>query len=264
MDIGHILTATLLVAAVGLIIGILLGYAGKIFHVEVNEKELRIREALPGNNCGACGYAGCDGLAEAIAKGEAPSNACPVGGKETAIKVGEITGEICDVVRTTAFVKCAGDCDKAKNKYEYSGSKSCQDAIVVTGNGPKACEYGCMGFADCVRACEFDAIHIINSIAYVDKEKCVSCAKCVIACPKNLIEIVPYHSNQKVMCNSKDPGKKVKTNCDIGCIACKICEKNCEFDAIHVVDNIAKVDYDKCTNCGVCAKKCPVKVITNI
>lgn len=261
MSITGIIIATIVVGGTGLIIGLLLGFAGKAFEVEVDEKEIAIREALPSNNCGGCGYAGCDALAKAIASGEALPNACPVGGAEVANKIADILGIEVSVVKNVAFVKCSGNCEKAGNRFEYYGEEDCTQAALSTGGGPKACTYGCMGFGSCVKACEFDAIHIIDGIAFVDKEKCVACGKCVKACPKKLIEIVPYDNKYFVACNSNDFGKDVKAVCQAGCIGCKICEKTCKFDAIHVENNIAKIDYSKCKNCGACAMKCPAKVI---
>lgn len=256
-----ILIAACVVGGTGIIIGLLLGFAGKAFEVKVDEKEIAIRENLPGNNCGGCGYAGCDALAKAIAGGEAEANACPVGGAEVAQKIAEIMGSMVEVTKRVAFVKCIGDCEKAKDRFNYYGNEDCNQAALSTGGGPKACTYGCMGFGSCVKVCEFDAIHIENGIAVVDIEKCVACGKCIKECPKKLIELVPYEQKQKVACNSNEFGKDVKAVCQAGCIGCKLCEKNCEFDAIKVENNIAHIDYDKCTNCGKCKEKCPVKVI---
>lgn len=264
MDVTGILVACLVVGITGLIMGILLGVAGKAFAVDVNEKEVQVREVLPGSNCGGCGYAGCDAMAEAIAKGDAPANGCPVGGEAVAKKVAEIMGTEVSTTKYVAYVKCSGDCEAAPLKYDYSGNMSCKEAVYVTGGGPKKCSYGCMGLGSCVKVCDFGAISIVNGIAVVDKEKCVSCGKCIKTCPKKLIELVPYKSKVHVACSSKDKGVIVKQACKNGCIGCKLCEKNCKFDAIHVEDNVAHINYEKCINCGVCAMKCPTKVIQKI
>lgn len=262
MSITGIIIAAVIVGATGLIIGLFLGVAGEKLEVEVDEKELLIRDALPGNNCGGCGYAGCDALAKAIADGEAEVSACPVGGSPVADRIGEIMGvEAGDTVREIAFVKCAGTCDKTKQNYEYHGVEDCKMLAFVPGGGPKTCDYGCMGYGSCVRVCPFDAIHIVDGIAKVEKEKCKACGKCIAECPKKLIELVPYEAKHLVQCNSKDKGKDVMKGCSVGCIACKMCEKVCEFDAIKVVDNIAHIDYNKCTYCGKCVEKCPKKII---
>lgn len=261
MNISGIIIATCIVAGTGIVIGLLLGIAGKAFEVEIDEKETAIRDSLPGNNCGGCGYAGCDALAKAIASGEAEANACPVGGAAVAEKIAKIIGTSVEVEKKVAFVKCSGDCEKATERFNYYGNGDCKQATLSTGGGPKACTYGCMGFGSCVKVCEFDAIHVVNGIAMVDKEKCVACGKCIRECPKQLIELVPYEQKQIVVCNSKDFGKEVKDVCKAGCIGCKMCERNCEFNAVHVENNIAHIDYDKCTNCGKCKEKCPVKVI---
>ena len=262
MNISAILLAMVVVGGTGLLIAILLGIASEKFKVPVDEKEVAIRAELPGNNCGGCGYAGCDGLAKAIANGEAPVNGCPVGGAAAAEKISAIMGvEAGEFVKKVAFVKCAGTCDKAKQEYEYHGLKDCVMINMMQDGGPKACNYGCLGEGSCVAACPFDAIHIVNGVALVDKEACKACGKCIEACPKKLIELVPYEQKHLVQCSSRDKGKDVMAACSVGCIGCKMCEKVCEFDAVKVIDNIAHIDPEKCTNCGKCAEKCPKKII---
>lgn len=254
--------ATAIVAGVGLFIGLFLGFAAKTFEVKVDEREIQVRELLPGANCGGCGYPGCDGLAAAIAKGEAPADACPVANREAHAKIAEVMGTVIEEKeKMVAFVKCAGTCDKTQVKYEYYGVWDCNKAALVPGGGNKKCSYGCMGYGSCVRACAFDAIHIINGIAVVDKEKCTGCSACTAQCPNKLIEMVPAPARHLVACSSLDKGKDVKAACQVGCIGCKLCVKACEYDAITVENNLARIDYGKCTNCGKCAAVCPVKII---
>lgn len=254
--------ATLLISVTGIIIGIFLGVAAKRLEVEVDEKELLVRELLPGNNCGACGYPGCDNLAQAIASGNAPANACPVANSKAHEGIAEVMGtNIEEGEKQVAFVKCAGTCDKTKVKYNYYGIPDCKKAAFTPGKGPKQCGYGCTGFGSCVKVCQFDAIHVIDGVAVVDKEKCTSCGLCIKECPNHLIELVPYETGHFVRCNSKDKGKDVKAACSIGCIGCMMCVKACEFEAVTVENNLARIDYAKCTNCGKCAQKCPTKVI---
>lgn len=177
-------------------------------------------------------------------------------------KIGEIMGqEAGEQVHQVAFVKCAGTCDKAQQEYEYHGLGDCIMANMMQDGGPKACNYGCLGEGSCVKACPFDAIHVVDGVAVVDKEACKACGKCIAVCPKHLIELVPYDQKHLVQCSSKDKGKDVMKACSVGCIGCKMCEKVCEFDAVKVVDNIAHIDPEKCTNCGACAQKCPKKII---
>ena len=257
-----IIIAAAVVGILGILIGIFLGIASEKFKVEVDEKEILVRNELPGNNCGGCGYAGCDALAKAIAAGQAEVGACPVGGASTAEKIGAIMGVAGGTAeKKVAFVKCKGTCDKTKVQYNYYGVDDCKKESVVPGAGEKACTYGCMGYGSCVKACAFDAIHVVDGVAVVDKEKCVACGKCVSSCPNHLIELVPYKAEHLVQCSSHDKGKDVKSVCESGCIGCTLCTKQCEFDAIHMEDNLAVIDYEKCTNCGKCAEKCPVKVI---
>lgn len=260
-----IILAAAVVGGTGLVIAVLLGVASEKFKVPVDQKEIDVRACLPGNNCGGCGYAGCDGLAKAIAAGEAPVGACPVGGAAVADQIAAIMGvEAGSAEKQVAFVKCAGTCEKAKTKYIYSGNEDCISAVSVPGSGPKACEFGCAGFGSCVKVCDFDAIHVVDGIAVVNPENCVACGKCVATCPKSLIELIPYSvskENVKVQCNSKAFGKQVKEVCSVGCIGCKMCTRVCETGAITVENNIAHIDYEKCTNCGACAQKCPSKII---
>ena len=188
-------------------------------------------------------------------------NACPVGGESCATKIAKVMGkEAVEVERKVAFVKCAGDCEKTKTKFDYYGIKECNMAAMVAG-GNKSCEYGCLGYGSCVDACKFNAITIENELAIVDKDACTSCGQCIVVCPRNIIEMIPYKAIQVVKCVSKDKGPVVRKNCDVGCIACKICEKNCPYDAIKVIDFCAKIDYSLCVNCGICVEKCPRDII---
>ncbi|MDE6312205.1 MAG: RnfABCDGE type electron transport complex subunit B [Lachnospiraceae bacterium] len=262
MSITGIIIAALVIAVIGLLLGLFLGAAGEKFKVEVDEKEVAVRAELPGNNCGGCGYAGCDGLAAAIAKGKAEVSACPVGGDACAKKIGEIMGISAKESKPmTAFVKCAGTCDKTKQDYQYYGVEDCKMLSFVPNGGPKTCNYGCLGFGSCVKVCPFDAIHIVDGVAKVDSDRCKACKKCIAECPKNLIELVPKDSSHLVQCSSKDRGVDVMKGCSVGCIGCKLCEKICETGAITVVDNVAHIDPEKCNNCGKCAEKCPKKII---
>lgn len=257
-----ILLAAIIVGVVGLIVGFLLVTAGEKFKVEVDEKEVAVRAELPGNNCGGCGYPGCDGLAAAIAKGEAPVNACPVGGAPVAAKISAVMGvEAGDTVKKVAFVHCAGDCDHAQDKCNYFGLEDCRGAAAIPGRGTKKCINGCMGFGTCVKACQFDAIHVVNGVAVVDRSKCVGCGKCTAACPNGLISLIPDDAQYVVRCSSQDKGKAVKEACSAGCLGCTACIKQCEFGAISMNGNVAVIDQEKCQKCGKCADKCPANVI---
>ena len=258
----EILIAAGIVGGTGILIGLFLGLAGEKLKVKVDEKEVAVRAALPGNNCGGCGYAGCDGLAAAIAKGEAPAGGCPVGGEEVAAKIAGIMGvELKKEVRKAAFVKCSGDCNSAGDNYRYSGVMDCQMAAMISGGGAKSCSYGCLGLGSCAKVCEFGGIKIIDGVAVIDREECKGCGHCVAVCPKNLIELRPVTGIANVVCSSKDKGKAVMDVCSVGCIGCTLCEKQCEAGAITMVDNIPVIDASKCIGCGKCAEKCPKKII---
>jgi Na+-translocating ferredoxin:NAD+ oxidoreductase subunit B len=258
----NVLKAVGALGALGLAFGVILAFASKVFHVVVDPKITQVREALPGANCGACGLPGCDALAKAIAAGDAPITACPVGGASTVEAISKIMGiEAYAGEKMVARVLCKGNYDRTNKKYIYQGIMDCKASAMIQG-GDKACEYGCLGNGSCQAVCPFDAIHVVNGVAVVDPEKCTACGKCIAECPKHIIELVPYKQQVVVDCSNHLFGKAVKDDCKVGCIGCKICEKACPFDAIHVVDNIARIDYEKCTNCMVCAEKCPTKAIT--
>lgn len=257
----NIINSILLLGGMGLLFGILLSIASNVFAVELDPKVEAMLNALPGANCGACGFPGCEGLANAINDGRAPVTACPIGGQKVANNLAEIIGvNAGNVERNVAVVLCQGDCDKAKNKFQYEGIKDCRIANELVG-GPKTCTYGCLGCGTCEDVCMFDAITMVNGVAVIDKEKCTSCMKCIEICPRKIIELVPYDNEVVVKCKSEDAGKEVRSYCSVGCIGCKICVKNCPEEAFIFENNLARINYEKCTSCGICVEKCPTKAI---
>ncbi|MBU3111890.1 RnfABCDGE type electron transport complex subunit B [Clostridium lacusfryxellense] len=260
---NNLVYPVLSIGGLGLVFGVVLGYANKKFHVAVDPKIPLVREALPSANCGACGFAGCDAYAAAVVEGGATLNLCSVGGASVAEKIGDIMGVSVETENPqVAFVKCKGTCSVSKEKYVYDGIQDCRQAVIAPGGGPKACVDGCLGFASCVRACEFNALHIIDGVAVVYNDNCVACGACIKVCPKDLIEFVPASQEVLIECNSKSKGKSVKDNCSVGCIACQMCVKACPTEAITMVNNLATIDFEKCIHCGKCAAKCPTKVIS--
>ncbi len=258
-----ILIAALIFAAIAIVLGLILAFASHIFKVEVDERIEQICDVLPGANCGGCGYAGCAALADAIVKGEAKMNACNACDDEVTEKIALIMGMPVvgeKKVRYRAQVMCSGTHDLAKKKYIYAGLDDCYAANKLAG-GDKLCPNGCIGLGSCVKACNFDAISIVNGVAAVDYNKCRACGMCVSACPKGIIKLIPFDSKHWVGCMSHDKGAITKIYCDVGCIGCKICEKNCPTGAIKVTDSVAEIDYNLCNGCNTCATKCPRKII---
>ncbi|NCE97838.1 RnfABCDGE type electron transport complex subunit B [Emergencia sp. 1XD21-10] len=262
MNMSEIVIAVVSLCVISAIIGIALSIAEKVFHVEVNELEVAVREVLPGSNCGGCGYAGCDALAKAIAEGSAPVTACPVGGKSVAEEIARIMGqEVGDMEKMVAYVRCNGTSDMKQVDYQYIGIESCAYAAKMPGSSPYACKYGCLGYGSCAKVCPERAIRIIDKKAVVDEALCIACGKCIKVCPHDLIELVPAASTHRVQCVSLAKGKEVMNACKAGCIGCGLCAKNCPSDAIVMENNIARIDYSKCTHCGACAEKCPRRII---
>lgn len=262
MSGSAIIIAACVIGVIGIAIGLMLLTASDKFHVEVDEREAIVRSHLPGNNCGACGFPGCDGMAAAIAAGEANAGKCPVCSADEVTFISNLMGVEAEIQeKRVAFVKCAGTCDKAGEKYLYDGIADCVSAAAIPGGGSKQCVYGCLGLGSCAAACTSNAIRIVNGIAVVDEALCGGCGKCEEVCPKKVIDMVPAASTIRVQCNSHDKGKDVKAACQVGCIGCGICAKFCPEQAIAVENNVAHIDYSKCTGCGTCAAKCPVKII---
>lgn len=262
MDFINILLAVSILGLMGILFAMILGFASKIFAVETDERLPLIIEALPGANCGGCGYAGCSNFANAVIDGKAAVSGCPVGGAPTASAVAEIMGVVADTKeKQTAYVFCSGG-DKAKQKFDFAGVTDCVSATQL-GAGTLSCSHGCLGFGTCKKACDFGAISIKDGVAVVDSAKCTECAACVSACPKNIITFIPAKTKVSIPCSSCSTGGIVRGVCEVGCIGCKLCEKACPFDAVHIENNLAKIDYSKCKNCGKCVTACPRKLIIN-
>lgn len=257
----EILIATLVIAAVGLVLGLALVTASKKFYVEPDERVTKVRQALRGSNCGACGYAGCDALAEAIVNGAARVDACPGNNTLNIAKIAAVVGvQSVDPDPQCAYVRCAGTCDATNARANYVGLHDCR-AAVLSGMSVMQCEYGCLGLGSCVKICPEHAISIVNGVAVVNPRLCIGCGLCTKTCPKGLIETHDATAKVGVRCSNHDRGPAVKKLCASGCIGCGICAKVCEHGAVTVTGNLASVDHDKCTACGKCIEKCPTKAI---
>ncbi len=263
MNITHILIAVAIVAGLGLLLGLGLAIASVVMAVPVDKKAEEIRECLPGANCGACGFSGCDGYAAALSKGITKNTAlCAPGGSDASKAIAEITGLDAGVVKPmAAVVLCQGIKSNTGKKMEYLGIESCKMAKQLFG-GPKECIYGCIGYGDCVNACEYNAIHICDGVARINPLACRACKQCVKTCPNSLIKMLPLHETKAaVLCANKDKGALTRKECKAGCIGCMKCVKNCEAEAIKVENFCAKIDASKCTGCGKCEAGCPVGAI---
>lgn len=266
----EIVIAIAILGGLGLIFGLVLAGASKLFYVETDPRLGKLTEALPGANCGGCGYSGCAAYAQAVLEGKAAIGLCASGGNDSAVAMAEIMGVKAEkVARRVALVRCSGakvaddegNMGGSKLKGIYEGPKDCMAATKVAGRGPLACKYGCLGFGNCTKACKYDAIHVVNSVAVVDKEKCVGCMSCAAQCPRGLIVPVDYNNRTIIACASRAKGAVTVRGCSSGCIGCGLCQKNCPNGAIKVDRNLATIDYSKCISCGICAEVCPKHLI---
>lgn len=255
-----IILSILIVGGLGLIFGILLAWLSRRFAANVDPRIKEILELLPGTNCGACGKAGCSGFAEALVKNEASIDGCAPGGQKVRQRLAQLLGVKAEAKeRKIAVLLCNGG-SKVKDRFTYDGVDDCRAANLLFG-GMKECRYGCLGLASCVDVCRFDAIRMEGDLPVIDPELCTGCGRCLDVCPKDLITLVPSSKKVVVRCSSKEVGRLTNKVCEVGCIACGKCEKVCEFGAITVRDNLAQIDYAKCTNCGRCVEVCPNNTI---
>lgn len=251
------------IAILGLILGIGLAFADKKLKVEKDEKLLLLEEAMPGANCGGCGYAGCSAYAEAVFKGEAEPGLCSPGGQALAEKMGEILGVKVDVKeKMVAFIACRGNSEVTKKSYEYKGMEDCNALSLLLG-GNLECKEGCLHMGSCAKVCPAGAISLDSENSYVvDKEKCIGCKKCVAVCPNGVIRMVPYSAEYLVACNSTESGAKVRKSCQRGCIGCRICVNKVDSSPFVVENNLSRNDYSKNQeNAAKAAELCPAKCI---
>ena len=252
----------LILLVLAMLFAIALAYLGKKLAVIRDERIDRVRDCLSGANCGACGYAGCDGFATALVEGKAELSSCNATSKEKKEEIAEILG-LTDTGEATKVVVCCHGGQDAKDKYDYVGYGDCRSMELLAG-GRKQCAWGCLGTGSCVDACQHHAVTVKQKgYSEVSLSKCISCGRCISVCPKKIIKRIPASATYYVACSNHQKGKEVRELCTKGCIACGICVKQCEVGAITIVDNLATIDYTKCINCGKCAAKCPQRCIVS-
>lgn len=222
----------------------LLGFAKEKLKVQEDPRIELVTEVLPAANCGGCGFAGCADFAKAVVEGRAEVTGCPVGGAKTAEKVAAILGV--EVVKTFPYrpvIHCIAGTEDKLGLAPYDGVQTCAEAHVV--GVTQACTYGCLAYGDCVRACDFDALHMVAGKPEVDYDKCTGCGACVKACPRNLIEQIPFKQEHMlvVACANKEPAREVKKVCKVGCLGCKACQR-VFAELFNVKDNLAYLDYE--------------------
>lgn len=264
-----ILTAILTMVGLGIFFAGVLALANQKLKVEEDPRIEELNQKLPGLNCGACGFPSCREFAKGVIEGreEAINAMCRVAGPNVVELVSKLAGITKELAKEIAVVFCgAKDKDKTM-KAAYRGITTCRSANIIFGGGMN-CEYGCLGFGDCAKACPFDAIEIVDGLPKINPSKCTACGKCVGACCRDIIELMPYSVDNLVVpaCRSKDSGAFVKKICSVGCIACKICEK-LSGGVFIVEDNLSELRTDRMKedlNWDEIIKKCPTKTIVRI
>lgn len=260
----EILTAFIFIFLTALLAGVLLLIFSHFFRVEKDPKEAKIRECLPGINCGACGYKGCDDYAQALVAGGVKPSLCIPGAQKAADEISTILGvEKAEVEDVVAFVACNGHCEATAPVARYDGVQTCRAASMLYG-GPGACQFGCLGLGDCAAVCPSKAICLADGIAHVDTSRCVGCGLCRETCPKKIITMLPQQAAAAVMCSNTQKGADARKACKNSCIACKKCEKACPHGAITVANNLAVIDYTKCNFCGHCISQCPTGCLKKV
>ena len=257
-----IITAVVSVTIIGLICAIILNVASQLMYVNVDVRVTQLLEVLPGTNCGVCGYPGCSGYATALISGEdVKANLCTPGGVNVLSQISAILGvEAGSIDKKIAIVSCTGDQKARQKKMDYFGIKTCEAAKPLFG-GENACAYGCLGYGDCEKACPSDAICMEDGLARIITELCTGCTLCVKKCPNKLISIEKADLPVFIACKSLDKGAVTRKKCTSGCIACTKCVKECPEAAISMADNLAVIDYNKCTGCNKCVEVCMTKCI---
>jgi RnfABCDGE-type electron transport complex B subunit len=261
-----ILMAAIVLFGLTLVFATLLGVAKEKLRVDEDPRIAEVNEALPAANCGGCGFAGCADFAKAVVEQKAPCDGCPVGGSETAQRIAEILGiEVVETAPYRAIIRCGARTQDKKGVVPYDGVESCVEANVV--GVTQACVYGCLGYGDCVEACTFDALHMVEGKPVVDYDKCTGCGACVTACPRDLCELIPFKQESMlvVACANKEPTKAVKEVCKVGCIGCKLCQRLAP-DIFTVDNNVASINYenysgDETEEIQKVLDKCPAEVL---
>ncbi|MDY5954751.1 MAG: (Fe-S)-binding protein [Kiritimatiellia bacterium] len=255
-----LLQPALLVALLGLAFGALLAIAFRFLAVREDPRIAAVAERLPGANCGGCGYAGCADCAKAIVLDGAAPSLCSAASDDAIHAIASLLGRAATSrERLVALVHCAGDESVATRRARYNGISDCASAASVAG-GDKACSYGCLGYGTCARLCPVRAIDIRQGVAVVDPKRCIACGRCVAACPRKLIRLVPAAETLRVLCSSPEKGAAVRKVCQRGCIGCTLCAKFAP-QAFRMEGNLAVREYGAQPPGEGVAAKCPAKAI---
>lgn len=261
ISLKNIFLSGIVMLGVSLVLGLLIVIISNFFQLSRNEKKEALLEALPGANCGGCGFAGCAGYADYLLKAGADTGLCAVGGIACSREIASILGaEAVEPTPKVVVLHCQGTPEQTSPRYQYHGTQSCNAAHSLLG-GPGSCTYGCLGFGDCVAVCAFGALSLHDGIVRVDPIECTGCGACTKVCPKKILKLIPVTAGVEVFCSNEWPGGLTRKNCHIGCIGCGRCVKVCPTGAINLKGSLAAIDQSLCTNCHACVDVCPTKAV---
>ncbi|MBS1828462.1 MAG: 4Fe-4S binding protein [Acidobacteria bacterium] len=235
-----------IMAAFGSVLAAIIAIANKKLYVFEDPRIDEVEGMLPGANCGACGSAGCRNFAEKVVSKEAAPGKCTVSAPSNIVAIASLLGVSAGAEeKRVAKLACAGGSNVARNHARYAGLGSCRAAALIGGGG-KGCSWGCLGLADCMRVCDFDAIHMDeHGLPVVTESKCTACGDCVEVCPKSLFSIHVVSHRLWVACKNLLNGDMAESECEVACTACGRCAADAPAGLVQIVNNLAVVDYSK-------------------